>query len=75
MERRISRHLTRLRVGLAVRSGHGTRPTAWIARALGGHIKYAPDPGWLTLARGFEKLETLTKGWRAAKLQLGNDQR
>ena len=43
--------------------------------ALGGHIKYAPDPGWLTLARGYEKLETLTEGWRAAKLQLGSDQR
>jgi hypothetical protein len=43
--------------------------------ALGGHIKYAPDPGWLTLARGHEKLETLTQGWRAAKLQLSSDQR
>ena len=42
--------------------------------ALGGHIKYAPDPGWLTLARGYEKLETLTEGWRAAKLQLSSDQ-
>jgi|SRR6478735_270581 len=43
--------------------------------ALGGHIKYAPDPGWLTLARGFEKLTTLVEGWCAAKLQLGSDQR
>jgi Transposase DNA-binding/Transposase DDE domain len=43
--------------------------------ALGGHIKYAPNPGWLTLARGYQKLETLTEGWRAAKLQLGSDQR
>jgi len=43
--------------------------------ALGGHIKYAPDPGWLTLARGFEELATLTRGWRAAKLQPGSDQR
>jgi hypothetical protein len=43
--------------------------------ALGGHLKYAPDPGWLTLARGYEKLETLTEGWRAAMLQLRSDQR
>ena len=43
--------------------------------ALGGHIKYAPDPGWLTLARGYEKLGTLTEGWRAAKLQPASDQR
>jgi hypothetical protein len=42
--------------------------------ALGGHIKYAPDPGWLTIARGFEKLELLTAGWVAAKLQPGCDQ-
>jgi hypothetical protein len=43
--------------------------------ALGGHIKYAGDPGWLTLARGLAELETLTKGWVAAKLQLRSDQR
>lgn len=43
--------------------------------ALGGHIKYAPDPGWLTIARGFEKLELLTTGWVAAKLQPACDQR
>lgn len=43
--------------------------------ALGGHIKYAPDPGWLTITRGLEKLETLTEGWVAAKLQLRSDQR
>ena len=43
--------------------------------ALGGHIKYSGDPGWLTLARGYEKLELLTEGWCAAKLQLASDQR
>lgn len=43
--------------------------------ALGGHIKYSGNPGWLTLARGFEKLETLAEGWAAAKLQFGSDQR
>jgi len=43
---------------------------------LGGYIKYAKTPpGWLTLARGFEDLQTLTAGWRAAKLQLRSDQR
>jgi len=52
-----------------------TRDVYLAIAALGGHIKYAPDPGWRTLASGYEKLETLTEGWRAAKLQLGSDQR
>ncbi len=43
--------------------------------ALGGHIKYAPDPGWLTIARGYEKLEAYLAGWLAAKLQQASDQR
>ncbi len=43
--------------------------------ALGGHIKYAPDPGWLTIARGYEKLNAYVAGWRAAKLQFCSDQR
>lgn len=34
--------------------------------ALGGHIKYAPDPGWLTIYRGWQKLELLAEGWAAA---------
>jgi transposase-like protein/DDE family transposase len=42
--------------------------------ALGGHIKYSGDPGWLTLQRGYEKLGTFTEGWSAAKLQLSSDQ-
>jgi hypothetical protein len=42
---------------------------------LGGYIKYAKhDPGWQTLAAGYERLETLTLGWRAAKLQSASDQ-
>lgn len=36
--------------------------------ALGGYIKRAENPGWRTLARGFEKLQTLTEGWVAAKV-------
>ena len=43
--------------------------------ALGGHIKYSGPPGWLTLARGYEKLELLTEGWVAAKFQPFRDQR
>jgi hypothetical protein len=42
--------------------------------ALGGHIKYNGDPGWLTLARGYEQLQSLTAGWTAAKLQQASDQ-
>lgn len=42
--------------------------------ALGGHIKYNGDPGWLTLSRGFDKLATLTEGWLAAKVQGQSDQ-
>jgi Transposase DNA-binding/Transposase DDE domain len=43
--------------------------------ALGGYIKNKHDPGWSTLGYGLEKLETLTEGWVAAKLQLSSDQR
>lgn len=48
--------------------------------ALGGHIKYAPDPGWLTIYRGYQKLALLTEGWllarnsAAAELQPHSDQ-
>lgn len=42
--------------------------------ALGGHIKWNGDPGWLTLARGYADLMMLTAGWEAAKLQHARDQ-
>jgi hypothetical protein len=42
--------------------------------ALGGHIKWNGDPGWLTLARGYADLILLTAGWEAAKLQQARDQ-
>ena len=42
--------------------------------ALGGHIKWSGEPGWLTIARGFTKLQTLTEGWRLARLQPECDQ-
>ena len=45
------------------------------AKQHGGHIKYAPDPGWQTIARGYEKLEAYVEGWRAGKLQPDSDQR
>ena len=34
--------------------------------ALGGHLKHNGEPGWLTLARGYEKLTSFTAGWLAA---------
>lgn len=37
--------------------------------ALGGHIKWSGDPGWLTISRGLKTLEPLVRGWRLAKLQ------
>jgi hypothetical protein len=42
--------------------------------AIGGHIKYNGDPGWLTLSRGYADLLLLTAGWEAAKLQQARDQ-
>lgn len=42
--------------------------------ALGGHIKWNGDPGWMTLARGYADLLMLTAGWDAAKLQQSRDQ-
>ena len=52
-----------------------TRDALLAVAALGGHIKWAPDPGWLTISRGFTELALLTRGWRAAKLQHPHDQR
>jgi len=52
-----------------------TREVYFAVAALGGHIKYAGDPGWKTLSLGYEHLATLTAGWMAAKLQLSRDQR
>lgn len=35
--------------------------------ALGGHQKHNGEPGWQTLARGYEKLLDLAEGWLAAR--------
>lgn len=52
-----------------------TREVYLAIAVLGGHIKYSKhDPGWLTLARGFEKLEVLLEGYMIAKLQPASDQ-
>lgn len=43
--------------------------------ALGGHLKHSGEPGWLTLARGYTELLTLTRGWELRdELQCGRDQ-
>jgi len=46
-----------------------TREVYLAIAALGGHLRHNGDPGWSTLGYGFEKLETLTKGWLASRLQ------
>lgn len=45
--------------------------------ALGGHIKYAPDPGWQTIFLGYQTLLAREQGWLAAqrKFQPHSDQR
>jgi hypothetical protein len=68
-------HVLRARGRLQLSASPTVRDIYLAVAALGGHIKYAGDPGWLTLARGLEKLETLTEGWIAAKLHLTCDQR
>jgi len=73
-----SDHIDVLRAkGRTKLSANPTTREVYLAIAvLGGHIKYSKhDPGWLTLARGFEDLELLTEGWRLAKLQHRSDQR
>lgn len=35
--------------------------------ALGGHLRNNGDPGWITLARGFEQLRLVALGWAAAR--------
>jgi hypothetical protein len=52
-----------------------TRDVLLAVAALGGHIKWAGDPGWQTIAHGFEKLETLTRGYRLGKIRRESDQR
>lgn len=42
--------------------------------AMGGHIKYNGDPGWLTLSRGYTELTLLTSAWVTAQLQHARDQ-
>lgn len=46
-----------------------TRDLLLCVAALGGHIKWSGDPGWLTISRGLQTLQTLVLGWRLAKLQ------
>jgi hypothetical protein len=54
-----------------------TQPTArdvlLAVAALGGHQKNNGDPGWITLARGYEKLRTLTEGAAARDAILWSD--
>lgn len=76
------RLLTPLQIEVLRALGRMPLPAAPSARdillavaALGGHIKYSGDPGWLTLARGYSELLVLARGWQAAKLQLARDQR
>jgi hypothetical protein len=59
-------------------SAQPTAREAYLAvAALGGHIKCNGDPGWRTLAYGFEELQTLAAGWTAANYSLAasNDER
>jgi hypothetical protein len=35
-----------------------------VIAGLGGHLQHNGPPGWITLARGYEKLRNLTAGWR-----------
>ena len=42
--------------------------------AMGGHIKWNGDPGWKTICGGLDKIVTLTKNYRLAKLQPASDQ-
>jgi hypothetical protein len=51
-----------------------TREAMLAIAALGGHIKYNGEPGWLTLARGYHELLTLTRGWDGGKLPPIRDQ-
>jgi hypothetical protein len=64
----------RARGRLKLSASPTTREIYLAIAALGGHLKHNGDPGWSTLAYGLEKLETLTEGWLAAKLQLRSDQ-
>jgi hypothetical protein len=64
----------RARGRLKLSANPTTREICFAIAALGGHLKHNGDPGWSTLAYGLEKLESLTEGWIAAKLQFRSDQ-
>ena len=52
-----------------------TNREAYLALAsLGGHLKRNGDPGWIVLARAYEKLLVLEQGWKAAKRNRKSDQ-
>lgn len=53
----------------------GVRDVLLAVAALGGHIRWNGEPGWLTISRGFQDLLMMTQGWRLAKLQQLRDQR
>lgn len=64
----------RARGRLKLSTNPTTREIYLAIAALGGHLKHNGDPGWSTLTYGLEKLQTLTDGWLAAKLQFSRDQ-
>jgi hypothetical protein len=35
--------------------------------ALGGHIKFNGEPGWITLNRGYQKLTAVVEGFKIAR--------
>ena len=69
-------HLDVLRARSRIKfSANPTMREVYLAiAALAGHLKNNGDPGWSTLGHGLEKLETLTEGSIAAKLQRRSDQ-
>jgi len=43
------------------------REALFAVAAMGGHMKFNGDPGWLVLQRGMERLMDYEAGWRAAR--------
>lgn len=43
------------------------RDVAHAIAALGGHLRNNGEPGWLTLARGYEQLRLIALGWTLAR--------
>lgn len=60
------------RVGASLPAGPTLADALGAVARLGGHLRQNGPPGWLVIARGFQKLLCMEAGWAAAERVRGN---